>query len=139
MVFGEAASADEAIKKINKNKPDIAIIDIQLEGNANGIDLVKSIKDRFPDIFTLVLSMHDESIYAERAIRAGARGYIMKEVAPKNIVDAIRTVLDGELYISETQSKKIIDKLVHGSLDTEGLSIEVLSDREFEIFQLIGN
>ncbi len=138
-VINEASSADEAISCINKEKPDIAVIDIQLEGSANGIDLVKSIKERFPGVLTLVLSMHDESIYAERAIRSGARGYIMKEVAPKNIIEAVRTVLSGELYISESQSKKIIDKLVHGSLDTEGISIDNLSNREFEIFQLIGN
>jgi len=138
-VINEASSADGAISCINKENPDIAIIDIQLEGNANGIDLVKSIKERFPDVLTLILSMHEESIYAERAIRSGARGYIMKEVAPKKIIDAIRTVLSGEIYISEIQSKKIIDKLVHGSLDTEGISIDNFSNREIEIFQLIGN
>lgn len=138
-VCGEAASANEAIEKINRENPDIVIIDIQLEGSVNGLELVKSIKDRFPNVLTLVLSMHDESIYAERAVRSGARGYLMKEVAPKKIVEAIQAVLNGELYISENQSKKIIDKLIHGTLDTESLSIDVLSDREFEIFQLIGN
>lgn len=138
-VVGEAANASDAIKEINKLKPDIAIVDIMLDGSINGIELVKSIRERFPEIYSIILSMHDESLYAERAIRAGARGYIMKEVAPRSIVDAIRTVLSGELYISENQSKKIIDKLMHGSADTEGLSLDSLSDREFEIFQLLGN
>ena len=138
-VCGEASNANDAIREINKFKPDIVLVDIVLEGSINGIELVRSIRERFPDIYTIVLSMHEESLYAERAIRAGARGYIMKEVAPKNIVEAIRTVLDGELYLSDNQSKRIIDKLIHGSVDTDGLSIGVLSDREFEIFQLIGN
>ncbi len=139
VVIGEASNANEAIKDINKLQPDLAIVDIMLDGSVNGIELVRSIRERFPKIHSIVLSMHDESIYAERAIRSGARGYIMKEVAPKNIVEAIRTVLSGELYISESQSKKIIDKLVHGSVDTDGLSLDSLSDREFEIFQLLGN
>ncbi|MDY6970074.1 MAG: response regulator transcription factor [Spirochaetota bacterium] len=138
-VCGEASNANDAIKEINKNKPDVVIVDIMLDGNVNGIDLVRSIRERFSDIYTIILSMHEESLYAERAVRAGARGYIMKEVAPKNIIDAIRTVLAGELYLSENQSKKIIDKLVHGSVDTDGLSLDELSDRELEIFQLIGN
>ncbi len=138
-VTGEASSANEAIDMINRNKPDIAIVDITLAGNVSGIELVKSINERFTDIKVLVLTMHDESLYAERAIRAGARGYIMKEVASKNIINAIRTILNDELYLSENISKKIIDKLVRGSADPIGISVENLSNREFEIFQLIGN
>ncbi len=138
-VTGEASSANEAIDMINRDKPDIAIVDITLAGNVSGIELVKSINERFPDIKALVLTMHDESLYAERAIRAGARGYIMKEVASKNIINAIRTIINDELYLSENISKKIIDKLVRGSADTIGISVENLSNREFEIFQLIGN
>ena len=138
-VTGEASSANEAIDMINRDKPDIAIVDITLAGNVSGIELVKSINERFPEIKALVLTMHDESLYAERAIRAGARGYIMKEVASKNIINAIRTILNDELYLSENISKKIIDKLVRGSADTIGISVENLSNREFEIFQLIGN
>jgi DNA-binding NarL/FixJ family response regulator len=138
-VCGEASTANEAIDLINRNRPDIVIVDITLAGNVNGIELIKSLNERFPDIKTLVLTMHDESLYAERAIRAGARGYIMKEVASKNIINAIRTILKDELYLSEQISKKIIDKLVRGSADTIGISVENLSNREFEIFQLIGN
>jgi len=138
-VIGEAGSAGEAIDLINRDTPDLAIIDITLSGSINGIDLIKSIRDRFPSIITIVLSMHDESIYAERAIRAGARGYIMKEVASKNIINAIRTVLNNELYLSEKMSKNILDKVIHGSGDTPGISMEDLTNREFEVFQLIGN
>jgi DNA-binding NarL/FixJ family response regulator len=138
-VCGEASTANDAIDLINRDKPDVVIVDITLAGNVNGIELIKSLHERFPDIKTLVLTMHDESVYAERAIRAGARGYIMKEVASKNIINAIRTILNDELYLSESISKKIIDKLVRGSADTIGISVENLSNREFEIFQLIGN
>lgn len=138
-VTGEASTANEAIDLINRDRPDIIIIDITLAGNVSGIELVKSVNERFPEIKSLVLTMHDESLYAERAIRAGARGYIMKEVASKNIIQAIRTILRDELFLSENISKKIIDKLVRGSADTIGISVENLSNREFEIFQLIGN
>lgn len=138
-VCGEAASANEAIDLINRNMPDVVIVDITLAGNVNGIELIKSLNERFPEIKTLVLTMHDEALYAERAIRAGARGYIMKEVASKNIISAIRTIMEEELYLSEAVSKKIIDKLVRGSADAIGISVDMLSNREFEIFQLIGN
>lgn len=138
-VSGEASTANEAIDLVNRDIPDVVIVDITLAGNVSGIELVKSLNERFPDIRTLVLTMHDESLYAERAIRAGARGYIMKEVASKNIISAIRTILNDELYLSDAVSKRIIDKLVRGSADTAGISVEQLSNREFEIFQMIGN
>ncbi len=138
MICGEASSANEAMDIINSDKPDIAIIDITLSGNVNGIDLIRSMKERFPEIHSLVLSMHSESIYAERAIKSGARGYIMKEDASKNIISAVRTVLNDELYLSSELSKKLLDKFIHKTKDSS-LSIEILSNREFEIYQLIGN
>ncbi len=138
-VSGEASTANEAIDMVNRDTPDMVIVDITLAGNVSGIELVKSLNERFPEIRTLVLTMHDESLYAERAIRAGARGYIMKEVASKNIISAIRTIMNDELYLSDAVSKRIIDKLVRGSADTAGISVEQLSNREFEIFQMIGN
>jgi DNA-binding NarL/FixJ family response regulator len=137
-VCAEASSASEAMKLVSEHMPDLAIIDITLTGSISGIDLVKSLKDRYPQIQSLVLSMHDESIFAERAIRSGARGYLMKEVAPKNIIDAIRKIMDGSLYLSEETSGRIIDKLVHGTNEGGATSVDCLSDREFEIFQLIG-
>ena len=138
-VCSEAASANDAIDQIIKYEPDVIIIDITLSGNVNGIELIKTIRQRYPKIYTIVLTMHDESIYGERSLRAGARGYVVKEVASKNIVQAIRTVLNGDMYISEELSKKIVGRVVHDSGDTVGLSIENLTDREFEIFHLIGN
>ncbi len=138
-VISEASTANEAVKLLSEEKPDMAIIDITLSGSVSGIDLVKSIKDRYPEILTLVLSMHDETIFAERAIRSGARGYLMKEVAPKNIIDAMNKIFEGGIYLSERTSEKLIDKLVHGSAEGLTSSIEQLSDREFEVFQLMGN
>jgi DNA-binding NarL/FixJ family response regulator len=138
-VCSESGNANEAITLINKDKPDVVIVDIMLEGNVNGIDLVKSISDRFPDVYTLVLSMHDESIYAERAIKAGARGYLMKDIAPRNIADAIRTVKRGDLYLREDLSKKILEKMISRNPDTKSVATDRLSDRELEIFQFIGN
>ncbi len=138
-VCAETSSANEAITLINRDRPDIVIVDIMLEGNVNGIDLVKSIGERFPGIHTLILSMHDEMIYAERAIKAGARGYVMKDIAPRIIVDAIRTITKGELYLKEELSKKILDKVFHQNADKRSLFTEQLSDREFEVFELIGN
>ncbi len=139
IVCSECGNANEAITLINKDKPDLVIVDIFLEGNVNGLDLVKSIRDRFPDVYTLVLSMHDESIYAERAIKAGARGYIMKDIAPRNIADAIRTVKRGELYLREDLSKTILAKMINRTSDTKSIPTGRLSDRELEIFQYIGN
>ncbi|MBN1498679.1 MAG: response regulator transcription factor [Spirochaetes bacterium] len=138
-VSGEASNADEAIAEINKNQPDIAIIDITLGSNASGIDLVKKIKERFPKIISLILSMHDEGIFAERAIRAGAKGYLMKEVAPVNIIAALDKISSGNLYLSKEMFEKIVDKMVHGVEEKTNTSVDVLSDRELEVFQHIGN
>jgi DNA-binding NarL/FixJ family response regulator len=135
----EASSANEAIDFIAKDRPDIVIVDITLAGNISGLDLIKKIRQRYSDIYTIVLTMHDESVYGERSIKAGARGYVMKEVASKTLIHAINTVLDGELFISEKLSKKIINSVVLGNTNHEGMSLENLTDREFEIFHLIGN
>ena len=138
-VISEADNAGDAIDLIAKEKPDLAIIDITIKGNINGVELVKAIKDRYPDIHTLVLSMHNESLYAERSIRAGAKGYLMKEDAPKNIITAIYKILGGDLFISDETSRRIVNKVVQGSSDALGLNLDKLSNREFEIFGLIGN
>ena len=138
-VTAEADSASEAMDIIRKDTPDLAIIDITIKGNINGVELVKAIKDRYPEVNTLVLSMHNESLYAERSIRAGAKGYLMKEDAPKNIINAIYKIMEGDLFISDETSRRIVNKVVQGSSDALGLNIEKLSNREFEIFRLIGN
>jgi DNA-binding NarL/FixJ family response regulator len=97
-IVAEASSANEAIRIIGEKEPDVVIADISLEGNVNGLELVKAIRERYPGVTPLVLSMYDESLYAERAIRAGARGYVMKKEADETIITAIETVLSGELY-----------------------------------------
>jgi DNA-binding NarL/FixJ family response regulator len=138
-ICAEASNASDAIRIIGDAKPAIAIVDISLEGTTNGIELVKAIKERYPSIVCIVLSMYDESLYAERAIRAGAKGYVMKKEADENIISAINMVLSGELYLSEGMSKTIVNKLLHGSSDKELLPETSLSDRELEIFMMIGN
>lgn len=137
-VCGEAESADDAIKLINAQEPNVAIVDITLAGSSNGIDLVKVITDRFPSIVCLVLSMHDESLYAERAIRAGSRGYITKNEASDNIVEAIREILEGNLFLSSDISLSIVDKLIKGKDHDLKTPESSLSNREFEVYQFIG-
>ncbi len=137
-VIQETGSAEEALRLINKKEPDLAIVDISLEGEANGLDLTKTLRERFRSIKVLVLSMHDENTYAERALRAGARGYITKKEAPAVLIDAIRTVLKGDLFLSSKISMNIISRLFQGKDASEVSITEVLSDRELEIFHLIG-
>jgi DNA-binding NarL/FixJ family response regulator len=137
-VIGEAGSTEEALRLIRQNEPDLAIVDITLEGEANGLDLIKALRERHGNVRTLVLSMHDENTYAERALRAGARGYVAKKEAPSVIIDAIRTVMKGDLYLSSRISMRIIDRLFQGRETPTGSLAEILSDRELEIFHLIG-
>jgi DNA-binding NarL/FixJ family response regulator len=133
---GEAGSIPEALQVIESLKPDVVIVDMVLK-DSSGLDLLKDLKNRFPDLPALVLSMQNESIYAERALRAGARGYIMKEETTENVVSALRQVLSGEVYLSEKMSKKALNQFA-GGRRKEGSSIENLSDRELEVFRLIG-
>jgi len=136
-VCGEADEAREAFKAISELKPDVVIVDITLK-NSDGIELTKNLKARYPTLPVIVLSIHDESTYAERALRAGAQGYLMKEVVSENIVTAIRTVLSSEIYVSNTMGKKMLRKLATGKADTISAPMDSLSDRELEIFRLIG-
>jgi len=136
-VCGGTDDAHQALKAISELKPDVVVVDIYLK-NSDGIELTKSIKAKYLKLPVVVLSVHDESIYAERALRAGARAYLMKEALSENIVDAIRTVLKGEIYVSNTISKKFLHKIAGDKTETTKTSIENLSDREFEIFRLIG-
>jgi DNA-binding NarL/FixJ family response regulator len=138
-ICAEASNANEAIRIIGDCDPDVVIVDISLDGSTNGIELVRAIKDRYPGVLSLVLSMYDESLYAERAIRAGASGYVMKKEADNNIINAIRLILKGDLYLSDDISKSIVKKLLHISSDQELSPESVLTDRELEIFMMIGN
>ena len=136
-VAGTAEDVHRALEALDKIKPDLVIADISLKGS-NGIELLKNIKVRFPKTLVLVLSMHDESLYAVRALRAGAAGYIMKQEATEKVLTAIRRVLSGEIYLSEKMEKKMMHQLVGGRTARTGSPIEDLSDRELEVFGLIG-
>ena len=136
-VTGTAEDVHRALEGIEKMRPDLVIADISLKGS-NGIELLKNIKVRFPRTLVLVLSMHDESLYAVRALRAGAAGYIMKQEATEKVLTAIRQVLSGEIYLSERMEKKMMHQLVGGRSARTGSPIEDLSDRELEVFGLIG-
>ena len=137
VVCGEAESAHGALEVLKKIKPDLAIVDISLQG-VDGIELIKTMKIRYNGLPVLVVSMHDESIFAERALRAGARGYIMKQEAIERMMEAIRRVLKGDLYISERVSENIVKRFIDGKTEISSSSVEALSDRELEVFQLIG-
>ena len=137
MVCGEADNAVDALKIIAKVKPDLVIVDIFLRG-CDGIELTKSIRHQNSKLPILVLSMHDESLYAERALRAGANGYIMKNESSEDLLRAIRKVLSGGVYISENVSSKIVHKLKRGGPSDLSSPVASLSDRELEVFNLLG-
>jgi DNA-binding NarL/FixJ family response regulator len=137
LVCGHAADAAEALEAVRVLKPDMVIVDISLK-DVNGIELIKDIKSYDTELPVLTLSMHDESLYAERALRAGARGYIMKQEGTEKLVSAIRRVLAGELYISDRLAGRLINKMVSGGVEVSGSPLESLSDRELEVFLLIG-
>src|SRR4051812_13116764 len=134
-VCGEASNAGEAMEVIRKLKPDLAIVDLSLPG-ANGIELVKNIRAEFSKLPVLILSMHDESLYALRALKAGAQGYVMKQEAIENVIVAIREVFAGRPYLSPDMSAKLIRNYAKGS--GESSLTDKLSDRELEILELIG-
>lgn len=136
-VCGEAGEKGSALEAIVSLKPAIVIVDITLEGGS-GLELIKDLKTMAPGVATIVLSMHDESLYAERALRAGARGYVMKREVTGHVLQAIRSVLEGKLYLSEEIVMNIARKLVHGRAPAEGSPVETLSDRELEVFQMLG-
>lgn len=137
-VCGEAEDAASSLREIATLKPDVAVIDISLK-DGSGMELIRSIKARMPDVATIVLSMHDEKNYAERAIRAGARGYVMKRESTKRIITAIRHVLQGRLALSDQIATGFAEKFVSSSRRPAGESpLEDLSDRELEVFTLLG-
>lgn len=138
IVVGEADDVDVALEVIAETRPHLAIVDIALR-SSNGIDLVKTIKLQYPRVKTLVWSMFEESLYAERALRAGASGYINKQQVTDSIIDAIRTILDGELFLSPTLTSKMLHRVVTGKESFALSPVDTLSDRELETFRLIGN
>ncbi len=137
MVCGEADEAPKGFEAVRTTKPDIAVVDISLKGG-NGLELIKNIKASYPDLPVLVLSMHDEVLYAERALRAGGRGYIMKEVAIEEVLVAIRRVLKGEIFLSEPMKERMVQLVANGRSKKVSSPMELLTDRELEVFRLIG-
>jgi DNA-binding NarL/FixJ family response regulator len=137
MVCGGAEDAQTALEGVAKLDPDLVIVDISLKG-INGIELIKQIQKRDKKVPILVLSMHDESLYVERVLRAGARGYIMKQEGTEKVVTAIHTILGGEVCVSDAMGKKLLSALRGKGRDPKGPSVDRLSDRELEVFRLIG-
>jgi DNA-binding NarL/FixJ family response regulator len=136
-ICGEASNAAEAMEVIRKLNPDLAIVDLSLPGT-NGIELIKNIRAEFSRMPILVLSMHDESLYALRALRAGAEGYVMKHEAMANVIHAINEVFNGRPYLSPAMAAQVITKFAHRDDEDETDAVERLSDRELEILELIG-
>ena len=135
-VCGEADDFEHALESVARLTPEVAVVDISLSGRS-GIDLIKELRNKAPELPILVLSMHDESLQAERALRAGAKGYIMKREATANVIGAIRHVLKGGIYLSDRMSARLLGRMA----DSPGGArspLERLSDREMEIFNLIG-
>ena len=136
-ICGEAASGEEALEKLGPAKPDVAIVDLVL-GEMSGLELLKSLKTLHPDLPILVLSMHDESFYAERCLRAGAKGYIMKKEAIEQVESAVRTILAGKVYLSQKMSEQFLLAVTRGDTTRVVSPVNRLSDRELEVFECIG-
>lgn len=134
-VCGMATTANEGLEAVNKLKPDLVLVDITLPGK-NGIEFIKDARAMQPELRILVMSMHDESLYADRVLRAGGRGYIRKQEGGDKLIEAIRRVLGGEIAVSEKMTSKLLEKF--SGRKTMDSPLEGLSDRELEVFQLIG-
>jgi DNA-binding NarL/FixJ family response regulator len=136
-VCGQAEEMYAALQAIQTSRPDIMIVDISLNG-PDGLELLKNIRTKHSGMPVLILSMHDETIYAERALRAGANGYIMKQEATEKVLVALRRILGGEIYVSDRIANKMLKHYITGSGTLRHSSIADLSDRELEVFRLIG-
>lgn len=133
----EAGNIQEAMQTLSDCRPDIAIVDLTLE-KSNGLRLLENISYSYQGLPVLVYSMHDEALYAERCFKAGARGYIMKQEPSRKFLSALRTVLNGEVYVSDRLSEKLLNKLIDRKKDHPASSIELLGNRELEVYQLVG-
>jgi len=140
--FDVVAFADDAESGkivVKEHSPDIAIVDISLKNGDSGIELTRELSHLYPKLAIMILSMHDEQIYAERAIRAGAKGYIMKHEMTGAIVDSLRDILKGKIFLSEKMSSRMLSSLIGDKLDLDDDPVKKLTNREFEVFQLIGD
>jgi len=136
-VCGEAESVSEALNAVARNKPNVVVVDLTLKEGL-GLELIKDIKVRYPKVLAMVYSMRDETFYAERVLRAGARGYVTKEEGGQTVIEAIRRVATGHIFLSEAMASKMIGQFVGGSPEIPDDSIHSLTDRELEVFELIG-
>ncbi len=136
-VCGDAPDATAAVEGIRRSKPDVVIVDITLAGSS-GLDLIKNLRNDNEDLPMLVVSMHEEALYAERALRAGAMGYVMKNEPAKTVIAAIHRVLRGEIYLSRKMSSSVIAKFMHGETEKPMWPLDILSDRELEVFRMLG-
>jgi DNA-binding NarL/FixJ family response regulator len=137
-VCGEAEDREQALAAAEATKPHLAIIDLTLK-TSNGMELIKDMRDRHPDVQILVLSMHDETIHAERAIRAGARGYITKQEATTRVMVAIRQIMNGEIYWSERAAARVASKIAGPARGVAESPVDCLTDRELQVFEMIGS
>lgn len=137
VVAAEAGSMEEALAVLASRPIDLAVVDISLEG-LSGLELLKELRLRHPSVRALVLSMHDEAVYAERVLRVGARGYIMKQEATKKIVPALREIRDGAIHLSERMRQRLLSRFVEPEAARDASPLSRLSDRELEVFRLIG-
>jgi DNA-binding NarL/FixJ family response regulator len=136
-VIGQGEEAYESLRAIREAKPHLVLVDVSLK-NSDGIELVKELKAQTPELPVLVVSMHDESLYAERALRAGAGGYVMKQEPPETLLSAIRTVLGGGVYVSGKMGATLLQRMVGAKKGTGALPMDRLTDRELEVFRMIG-
>jgi DNA-binding NarL/FixJ family response regulator len=136
-ICGEAESHEQALEFIEREQPDLVLVDITLK-NSSGLTLLKELQSRWPHILTLAVSMHDEYTYAVRCLKAGAKGYIMKQAGTERIRDAIRCVLEGGTYLSEKMTQSAVEQLGTGRAPGVASPVDVLSNRELELFQLTG-
>ena len=137
-VCGEAEDREQALTAAEATKPHLAIVDLTLK-SSNGMELIKDLREQHPEVQILVLSMHDETIHAERAIRAGARGYITKQEATTKVMVAIRQILNGEIYWSERAAARVASKIAGPSRSVNDSPVDCLTDRELQVFEMIGS
>lgn len=137
VVCGTAINARDALTLAEQTQPDIVVVDITLE-NSSGLELIKNLKAAQPHVPALALSMHEELLYGERVMRAGGRGYLMKAEAPATVLTAIRAVLSGEVHISERLKERLLKQLQQSAVNPAATAIEHLTDRELEVYQLLG-
>lgn len=136
-VCGDASDIPSALEAVREHSPDIAVVDISL-GQSSGLNLIEDLTRQYPGLSILALSMHDETLYAERCLRAGAKGYIMKKEPPEKVIVAIKDILNGGIYVSNNLGSKLLHKLVAKKSGAADTGVNVLSNRELEVFRLIG-